>query len=52
MPLEIQDEIHDALGRPERFIIPTGHYTSVIYLMLIRSRAEQFLDALLRPDRR
>ncbi len=49
LPFRNQELLREALGRPARWVVPTGHYTSVVYLMLIRERAQAFLDEALRP---
>jgi hypothetical protein len=45
VPSDTQMRLHEALGRPAMISLPTGHYTAIIYLPVITSRARSFLDA-------
>jgi len=47
VPSALQVRLRGALGRPEAFSLPTGHYSSVLYLPYIKSRARAFLAARL-----
>jgi dienelactone hydrolase len=47
VPPDAQARLVDALGRPERYALPTGHYTSALLLPVILSRSIDFLEARL-----
>ena len=50
IPFENQQRLYEALGRPERYVLPTGHYTAAVYLPFILDRALDFLEGrLTRP---
>jgi dienelactone hydrolase len=43
VPSFLQERLREALGRPETYSLPTGHYSAIIYLPLILDRAREFL---------
>ena len=43
VPSDTQLRLREALGEPETISLPTGHYSAIIYLKLIESRARAFL---------
>ncbi|RMG07525.1 MAG: hypothetical protein D6731_23660, partial [Planctomycetota bacterium] len=43
VPTVTQERLWEALGRPERDSLPTGHYSAILYLPWILSRAREFL---------
>lgn len=43
VPSFLQQRLRDALGGPETWSLPTGHYSAIIYLPLIKARARAFL---------
>jgi hypothetical protein len=42
VPAADQWALYEALGRPELYVFPTGHYTSLLYIGYIERRAERF----------
>lgn len=50
VPSALQERLRDALGQPETYSLPTGHYSAIAYLPVILNRARAFLRA--RLDRR
>jgi hypothetical protein len=48
VPSFLQDELYEALGRPERYSLPTGHYTAIWYLPLIKRVCRQFFQRRLQ----
>lgn len=42
VPPRNQERLWEALGRPERDVLPTGHYSAALYLPWIRARALAF----------
>lgn len=44
VPFANQERLHAALGRPERYVLPTGHYGAALYLPFILDRALDFLE--------
>jgi len=49
VPSFLQERLHQALGQPERYSLPTGHYTAVWYLPLIKRVCRRFLRERLAP---
>lgn len=45
VPSDTQMRLHEGLGRPAMISLPTGHYTAIVYLPMITSRARAFLAA-------
>ncbi len=43
VPSFLQERLREALGRPETYSLPTGHYSAIFYLPLILDRAREFL---------
>jgi len=43
VPSDLQKRLREALGRPEALSFPTGHYSVMIYLPLLKARARDFL---------
>lgn len=43
VPSFLQQRLRDALGGPKAWSLPTGHYSAIIYLPLIKARARAFL---------
>lgn len=43
VPSFLQERLRDALGRPETYSLPTGHYSAIFYLPVILDRARAFL---------
>ena len=44
VPYANQDLLYQALGRPERITLPTGHYTSALYLPYLTSACLGYLE--------
>ncbi len=42
--------IWEAAGKPERVVIPTGHYSSVLFIRYIRWKAYKWFEGLLSVD--
>jgi dienelactone hydrolase len=47
---EGQRRLRAALGGPEAWSLPTGHYSAVVYLPVITSRARDFIASRFRAD--
>jgi dienelactone hydrolase len=43
VPSDCQLALRDALGGPETYSLPTGHYSAVIYIKYIEAKAREFL---------
>ncbi|HVY61563.1 MAG TPA: hypothetical protein VHF22_07910, partial [Planctomycetota bacterium] len=43
VPSDDQLKLREALGDPETYSLPTGHYSAVIYLKFIEAKAREFL---------
>ncbi len=43
VPSDLQERLRDALGGPETLSLPTGHFSSAMYLPVVTSRARRFL---------
>lgn len=50
VPSDLQDALADALGDPERYELPVGHYGAVAYTPYILARAVTFLERRLDAD--
>ncbi len=44
VPSFLQDRLRDALGGPETVSLPTGHYSAILYLPIVKRRAREFLN--------
>ncbi|MBS3148826.1 hypothetical protein J4219_08155 [Candidatus Woesearchaeota archaeon] len=44
VPYERGLELHEALGRPELDVLPTGHYTAALYYFWIKDMAVEFFQ--------
>jgi hypothetical protein len=42
VPTRYQRRLREALGKPETYLIPTGHYTAILFLPLLRRMTIQF----------
>lgn len=47
VPADAQARLHEALGRPEAFTLPTGHYSAAALFPLIMWKAGDFLERTL-----
>jgi len=45
VPSDRQEQLWEALGRPQRYVLPTGHYSAAVYLPFALPRALDFLEA-------
>ena len=43
MPTFLQERLREALGNPETYSLPTGHYSAILYLPFIQDRGREFL---------
>lgn len=48
VPSDLQLALWQTLGKPERYTLPTGHYSAMIYLPFMRARARSFLALRLK----
>jgi dienelactone hydrolase len=49
VPTFLQERLREALGTPETYSLPTGHYSAIIYLPVILDRAREFLTRRFSP---
>jgi len=47
VPAANQERLYDAIGRPERYALPTGHYSAMVYLPYLRYKTVAFLRGAL-----
>lgn len=47
VPFDAQRRLHEALGRPEVYTLPTGHYAAAALFPLVMSKATGFLERAL-----
>ena len=50
VPYERGLELHEALGRPELDVLPTGHYTAALYYFWIKDMVVEFFQERFRVD--
>jgi dienelactone hydrolase len=47
VPADRQEQLWQALGRPQRYLLPTGHYSAAVYLPFALPAALDFLETRL-----
>jgi hypothetical protein len=49
VPFSTQQRLWEALGRPERILLPTGHRTVAVYLPYLLREVARFFERALSP---